>query len=1171
MSSPISHLTDEEDDFHSHMIIHPSTSGPAAPSSSVRNVENLVLAESKSREGKDCLENSLQLLQSSLEDARTYDCREQCCTNKPKETTTSVPASGSWWMSLMSRMQQDHEAERKKWKEDLRLAKVKGLYLKEELRTNIEKRIQCLEGRMPEVEDLHVMSGLSRASTATTNASSSSASESFIPFVLPPRETMGVEVTYDNAELMKRLADMERTAEQHAMEKEEWAQALEMASRVTLEGERLSAAMQDQLSTVMEQLDHSRVDKWKEKVRVQKQLLLLMEEQMEKMSLQWKDEKARLGVNIAQLQGENNDLKDKLTEMKTEIEVVRRKEDRRFRAARDEWKRDKTRLEKLVSDYRSQLGIEDNERPPTPQDPDGSMYPMSPNSASRSNNGSRLRSGSASPRSREEMVEKMDRAIAERDVYKEEVEQLRMEARKIKSPSAKSADSGSPGRQFVKMKEREWKEKLEQEIKAVRDEYTAVIEDLEKQLEKAHRYKTTADKRNELVTRVKQLERQRDEEKGEWKLRLEAALADTRKLQKAKEAVEKELDDLRDRYEQDLELWEAQTEAAKAEHEQHLKQLEESYNKLEQQEADKRRESQQMQKMRQQYEREAAELRRRLKDIETLYGKESEEWSNEKKEIEKAHKVKVQELEEMLDAARLRDRDEVEDIKEKYSREVTEWTEQLRDAKDEIRILTDRCTELVRRIDELKADHDLEKKRLSTDLQGVIAQKESRIVQLEVKCSALASSKDEEDGVYSKPLEKLSVSISSVIEDLRNEITSLRDSLDSSSKTNSLIAEADRNELTANLESVQTSLNEVITEMTLGTETMMETKTLAERLSSKLDALPSMGGSDQQNRLLGEIGELRKELMNVIQGQGQQTTNVLQDAIRYDLLEELQKKENELVSLRAQLQLAQQQVEAGLVKLQSAEKEIAALNDQADAYSDEVMRLQALNAGLEETLKMVQQKMETNFSFDDGGDDDDSDSPLLDEALHLAQGLTDLMSGDNKDSNIMDMLQNVSDLMDKHERGEWKEPAVPKKKTRSRQSFISPPKAKGVIQRREDLHVELPPTPVETPRHSPPSDLGSTSSLQLVVDQLYGRCQHLERERTQMMEVTLDLLEAARQANAAELDAALATARRKSMEEVNRITKQNQIEKERLYQRLCGQCVKGTAASNNSVVRHTNE
>ena len=43
-------------------------------------------------------------------------------------------------------------------------------------------------------------------------------------------------------------------------------------------------------------------------------------------------------------------------------------------------------------------------------------------------------------------------------------------------------------------------------------------------------------------------------------------------------------------------------------------------------------------------------------------------------------------------------------------------------------------------------------------------------------------------------------------------------------------------------------------------------------------------------------------------------------------------------------------------------------------------------------------------------------------------------------------------------------------------------------------------------------------AFDLVVDQLYGRCQLLERERTELMEVTLDLLQSAREANAAELE-----------------------------------------------------
>ena len=105
---------------------------------------------------------------------------------------------------------------------------------------------------------------------------------------------------------------------------------------------------------------------------------------------------------------------------------------------------------------------------------------------------------------------------------------------------------------------------------------------------------------------------------------------------------------------------------------------------------------------------------------------------------------------------------------------------------------------------------------------------------------------------------------------------------------------------------------------------------------------------------------------------------------------------------------------------------------------------------------------------------------------------------------------------------------------------------------------EAPPLPVETPLLTKHSSSGASSndpSLQLVVEQLYGRCQLLERERMEMMEVTLDLLESAREANAAELEAAVATARRMSTEEIMRIRQRNRMEQERIFHKLCSRCV----------------
>ena len=103
------------------------------------------------------------------------------------------------------------------------------------------------------------------------------------------------------------------------------------------------------------------------------------------------------------------------------------------------------------------------------------------------------------------------------------------------------------------------------------------------------------------------------------------------------------------------------------------------------------------------------------------------------------------------------------------------------------------------------------------------------------------------------------------------------------------------------------------------------------------------------------------------------------------------------------------------------------------------------------------------------------------------------------------------------------------------------------------------PTPIETtPIAAETTAAVNECKLQMVVEQLYGRCQLLERERVEMMEVTLDLLESAREANNAQLEAALATARRKTTEDIIRVRDESRQEQERIFHKICKSYVVGT-------------
>jgi len=128
----------------------------------------------------------------------------------------------------------------------------------------------------------------------------------------------------------------------------------------------------------------------------------------------------------------------------------------------------------------------------------------------------------------------------------------------------------------------------------------------------------------------------------------------------------------------------------------------------------------------------------------------------------------------------------------------------------------------------------------------------------------------------------------------------------------------------------------------------------------------------------------------------------------------------------------------------------------------------------------------------------------------------------------MDILQTLTVMMEENDRSKGEK--VP-----------TPQAARGETPR-DPVHVS---SPTKVPDSEP-------VALQAVVEQLYARCQLLERERLGMMETTLDLLESTGKSSKEEVEAALEMARKKTAEELFRMRKQrNHRDRETLYHKLC--------------------
>lgn len=252
-----------------------------------------------------------------------------------------------------------------------------------------------------------------------------------------------------------------------------------------------------------------------------------------------------------------------------------------------------------------------------------------------------------------------------------------------------------------------------------------------------------------------------------------------------------------------------------------------------------------------------------------------------------------------------------------------------------------------------------------------------------------------------------------------------------------------------------------------------------------------------------------------------------------------------------------EELSAEVSRRQKSETEIATLNEQASAYAEELMHLQAENAKLEILLQEAEAK--ASYALTGGPQQScdaesftseslelehvasySEDSTLLDEALALAQGLSDIVQGNDENGNevnVLEIMENLADMIDEQDQSD--DVAIlgkPKKSVRSKEDS-SKKKPSAVTKGNKDRFRR--------------SLSANEPKLTVFIEQLYGRCQVLERERLEMMELTLDLLESTRRSGKAEVEAALATARRRTADDFRRMRDENSATREALYHKIC--------------------
>jgi hypothetical protein len=1085
-----------------------------------------------------------------------------------------------------------------------------------EIQQQIHHHWQWLEDRLTAPN--HVLPGLSRNSTATTVSSDSSPPRSnhteknhvYLQYGPTPAAAAassssvtsttaaGVEVTLDSAQQMQRVQQLEQLLEQtrtqHEQDRKEWVQTLQQAATAamvhTKGGEppvipttTLPSQQPIIESSALQQQQQKQKKQYKEKIRVLTELLELTEQQHASEKTQWKHQQQELEDTVAQLIADKSQLleavekathdirnyqtvasewKEKARQYQTEISTLQTQletNQQEFESAKqqseqlknqvavlnteleqsqqahqleiEQWKKEVAYLKEQAADCteHAAANVTKQARKPNLSISIPPRYPETPITTTQAQPSSSSLFATTTTatveqqQQQQELIvvydEKLDRALAERDMYQQEAELLQKRlAEETKKHASKVKDmlNRTPSKDEL--------ERAESDIMT--------------------KYREAVEKHGDLINRLKKIEDHRASDRGYFKLKLEAALAESRQLEQEKLTLERTIQELVDQ------------------HAQEIHQLE---LKLQQQ---------------------ACPPSDRVVEFfpSPMHNHnhttvERHRPAPERGETKKNHpssascaRPQCQEMARLLESTQAENQELINRCEE-FSKQLEEVQTLHANASHKYeRALADR-NQFKGQLEALQQQQQLLKEQSKKQQQQQSTNKES-------------SPKEQNENVVPLDLHHYSpLEFMKTFDELRGDVTGMRKALDELTQSERMNSANFKN-FQGDLETIQNSLNDAVAELTLEADSFLESREMIKEVATSSKESQSTF-TEQQSRILEELTSLRisveKNLHRRIQTPQGSTGGNNNSSIPFELIEQLQEKEAALATAQADLRHCREKLESEIASRQKAEFEIFSLQEQADAYEEELMDLQSNNtkllkqlhaAGLKIDAALLARRMPTGLDddADDLGDQGvggaQSTTPMLEDALKLAQGLTDIIhQRENADDepSAMEMLERMSKMMDVHESNTSmrspKSRAASGTKTptsRDRHIFDSTGGVE-IVHNTDESYVsnEFPPSPVETPL-VPKAQEGTpkVTQLQLVVEQLYGRCELLERERVEMMEVTLDLLESAREANAAELEAALATARRKATEEIVRVRQHIRQEQENIFHRLCNKCIK---------------
>lgn len=751
---------------------------------------------------------------------------------------------------------------------------------------------------------------------------------------------------------------------------------------------------------------------------------------------------------------------------------------------------------------------------------------------------------------------KLASAEADRDIYKKKSIEASDAARKVKMQLKDDRKTNylEPNRET----EPELRHLLHKQQKQLKEPADSEL---------MKKYQESITKQNNLVEKIKDLELQRSNDKGSWKLTLEAALAESRKLGEDKKALENQVINLKEEVRQLKGML-------------HENQENYSIEALENSFASRR----------------IAELEDKISQLEVEANERYNNLIDENHEIVATLRAQLDTY-KAIDAAAMRNellsaRDEnvLADI---MDRGPKEWKTLVGSLNAFNHRLQDQNLELCNVVKDTKSLYD----DMKTCRDHMIVDGQDRTRQSDDSLST--NQKD-----ILNQLDKHRQCFSQALEELQKDIIVVKDKLDApSSRTND-----EENEIiNRRLETIQHRLDSIMNELGQETEAINDYKHAVKSLveeTKQRDDKSLFIYEEQQELLLLEIDKLRRAIIPSIE----KADTSAEEPLGIALIAELQRKEASLTDSKVELEKIREKLDEERTKRERAECSNAALQAQVTAYSDELMHLQSTTYKLLARLDDCDDAyIDPELSFYDELDYDkswapspskDATSPLLDEALALAEGFTDIMhrkTNSKTEPSAMEILECLSNMMDKQDSMEKKESSGRKKMISSSPKNERMQKGNGeqqklgayrkapdyveIIHATESSKSEKSCIVNASGQSSPRSLLSSVSRrknitrskiphpshkkaiqllhtpLQLIVEQLYGRCELLERERLRLMEITLDLIESAKDADDAQLSEALEIARQKSTAEMTRVRDQSKVEQERIFHKVCNHCI----------------